>query len=242
MAYYKKRNYKKSYKKPYKRNYFPKYTKKANNKIMNVQKNLAGFASSTFVKLKFTRLNVALGSGTTVDSTRWYLNDPTQNNTVAPQGWNTYKAVYDKFVVHGSKIKATFTNTSSTIPMRVSVTPIQDDSTSTNLNSQAVISQLPRSRIKYLSVQTGGKDVMSVSNYAKVKHLGGMKRLGPENEYYCGYTGSANSVISFTQPPELWSWNVQAQSTNGSNFSSTTYVDLEITFYIQFFEKLDGNY
>lgn len=209
-----------------------------------IQKSLGGVPPSTIVKIKWTRTSLVMAPNATPSrfSDQFvHLNDPTQNQTVTPQGWNTYINLYNKFLVEACSIKNVFTNTSLTIPQRVYCIPVMDASVPTY--SQSVVTQLPHAKMRYISVQTGGKDCVTLKNYISVSKMVGQK-VTPEADNYWGFTGSSNSQESFNQPNDLMYWRFGTAVTSVSNIDAAypIYVDQEITYYVRFFDRLQGSY
>lgn len=237
--------------KPYKkirRNYkLKKYNKKrkvAINANLSIPGALGGFDESTLTKMRVNINSVKLiqnGTLQNVANEIWSLNDPTNGDTVAPIGWITYKTMYDKYMVVGSKLKITYTNLSQTTPYRAFVIPYQGDNLP--INGQTFAGQ-PRCKTKYMSVQGGSKDVVTISSYQSLKNITGNRKLNSNDDQYCGYTGSPNSNIIFSEPVEYYQWSFGVITSNGqpTDDQDPVYVDLEITYYVKFFQKLQGAY
>lgn len=243
MAYYKKRTYKKTYKKRNYKKSYKKYSKRMGPKnIPTTINTIAGFAPKILVPLVYTRTNISFGGNSLPYSQQTFLlNDPTQNGTVTSiQGWQTYSQIYDRYLVFASKCEVTFNNFSTTKPMRVSLAPRQFD---TALGYTDVVqTELPNCKTANLSVQGGGKDVVKLKNYVKVKNISGVK-IDTTTEQYIGYTGSTNSVVALTPPTELWIWSLSANCVDGTNMvSNACYATLKTTYYVMFFERIDGGF
>lgn len=208
-----------------------------------------GFPDTYSTPLVYLTNQIAMGDNTAVGYQRLItLNDPTNNNAIAPQGWTILTDIYDTFLVHASKIKLTFQNTSTTIPCRLVVAPMDSDTSNItqtsgvaiNLTTYNSIASSPYAKVYNLSAMGGGKDTVSLSRYIKVaKYAGEGRHLKPSNDRFLGNTGSANSTRAFSQPTALYRWIYAVVTSTGANLASNQiYVSSEVTWYTQFLERL----
>lgn len=208
-----------------------------------------GFPDTYSTPFTYLTNQIAMGDNTGVAYQRLItLNDPTNNNAIAPLGWTILSDVYDTYLVHSSKIKLTFQNTSTTIPCRVVIAPIDVDASNItqtsglaiNLTTFNQIAQSPYARVYNLSAMGGGKDTITVKKYVKVaKYAGEGRHLSPKNDRFLGQTGSANSTKAFSQPTALYRWIYAVVTSTGANLGvSQVYVSSELTWYTQLLERL----
>lgn len=229
-----------------------KYIKKKYNKtkalVQSVKKG--GFPDTYFTPLVYTQTGLGFGSTTTPGSTRSIaLNDPTNGNTVSPQGWDILKLVYDVNLVHYSKIKVTFSNLSTTIPYKAVIVPVDNDSDNITFGAALLtagqfeaLCQSPYAKVFHLSALGGGKDVITCKHGIKVAKLSGdgMKKLTPSYSRFLMNTGSSNSSTAYTVPTASYSWIYGVLTVSGANSSvNNVYADVEVTYYNQFLEKLN---
>ncbi len=134
-------------------------------------------------------------------------------------GWANLANVYDECLVHGCKIVIRIWNSSTTIPVRLNIVPIDND----------LLVSLPVSgdggfvNTKYavqteMSTKGGGREAVSLSSAIKVSELYGGP-LDLKNDELQGYCGGANSSTTYTFPADRFSWYVSASSMNGSNLA-----------------------
>jgi hypothetical protein len=140
------------------------------------------------------------------------VNDPTFGNTQFPLGWAQYKSVYDCFMVYSSDIKVTFFNTSSTAPVRCAVLPYDSDSTTSGTTSglfwSDAMTENPYGKVGDLSVIGGGHDVLRLKCHCDVRKIGGLNEMSTADANYRGFTGSANSIVGYAAPTELFNWGI----------------------------------
>lgn len=232
--------------------------KKVYRKMKKSQRKLAqyvnpikkgGFPDTYFTPLSYLTNQIAMGDNTAVAYQRLItLNDPTNNNAISPIGWSILRDVYDTCLVHMSKIKLTFQNTSSSVPCRVVVCPLDTDTSNItqtsgvaiNLTTFNYMAQSPYAKVYNLSALGGGKDTVTVKCMIKVaKYAGEGKHLKPNNDRFLLQTGGANSTRAFTQPTALYRWVYAVVTSTGANLGiSQVYVSSEVTYYCQFIERL----
>lgn len=222
--------------------------RRARRAIKRVPRNVvrvtqrSAFPDKARVKFMFTRTNLSLGDNTSPGFFQERtLNDPTNNNADIPLGWAQWSDVYDSYMVRGCMFKAVFTNTSTTIPVRAVMCPFDNDTILTGFPNILgdVFLRNNYAKSKYLSIAGGGRDIQIIKKFVPLKRLSGLGRLTLANETYQGYTGSGNSAHTFTQPTALWNWAFGAATTTGANLASNqVYVDIEMIFYVEFYEKL----
>lgn len=209
-----------------------------------------GFPDTYFTPFTYTASALALGANTAVGYTKIFkLNDHTNNNSISPMGWSVLKQVYDVFLVHACRVKLTFQNTSTTIPCKVVVAPLDNDSnqvSQTNGVDQSAanfeeICQLPYAKVKYLGVAASGHDTVSINVMYKVAKISGdgMKKLTPAFSRFLGNSGSTNSSQAFATPTAAYNVIYGAMTSTGANIAaSQVFVDTEVTYFVQLLEKL----
>lgn len=171
-----------------------------------------------------------MGDNTTVGYTRGIVaNDVTNNNAINPSGWDILTQVYDGYLVHMTKIKCVFQNTSS-VPCKCVIAIVDVDSSlaatsATNAISATDFNDLCQSTnavVGYLSPSGGGKDTLELESVIKMsKYSGnGKNKLTPANELFCGNTGNPDSTKAFSQPAKLYYWVVGVATSSGANLGS----------------------
>lgn len=212
----------------------------------SVSRTVGGFNDRMFVKLRYCRTGVALGDGAAQgDVAILGLTDPLNSAGFgiagqSPIGWTQFAAAYDNYIVHASTIKATYSNLSTTVPIRATIVPVDEDQAGltaiTNTNN---ISSNRLVKMKYLSVLTGGQAVKTIYNGVKVSKLVGATKLKNTDADHIANTGSTNSNNPYTAPVANYAWVIGVMTSNLTNLAlNSCYVDYEVTYFIEFFGKL----
>lgn len=206
-----------------------------------------GFPDTYFTPFTYTTQALGMGDNTGLGYQRVItMNDPTNNNTLAPLGWIVLRDIYDTFLVHACKIKLTFQNTSATIPCRLVLAPMDADSsnisqtaTAINASTFGLIAQSPYAKVYNLSAMGGGKDTVTLSRTLKIGKYAGIRKLSVKDERYLGNTGGTESSRSFTQPTAIYRWVYAVITATGVNLSTNmVFVSSEVTWYTQLLERL----
>lgn len=199
--------------------------------------SLSGFPQTYRTYIAHANTNQVLGYGSQVsDQKSVFLN----TLLTGALGYAPLALVYNRYIVHSARIEVTFANMSTTIPMRVSVTPYNND--------MILLLPLPGdddfvenqyNRKSFLSILGGGHDTQKVVNSISLSALSGIKQLTTQTDSMIGFTGSANSSDPFSAPLNVFRWLVSAQTINGSTLATgAIYYSAKIIQEVEFFDKL----
>lgn len=225
-----------------------KYHKRGKLNIMeNKKTKIGGFPDTYFTPLTYN--NAAFGIGVNTNAAevlRFPMNEPTKNNTIAPQGWTTLKSIYDLYLCHMVKVKCTFYNTSSTVPCKVFITGVDQDSLNAPTAGGAIsaaaanlLSTTAYTKIGHLSAMGGGHDRVTLQYIMPIHKFQGKKKLTLADDRNVANTGSTNSSAAFTQPTYLPYIYYGAVTVSGANMATNQiYVEEQTTWYMQFSERL----
>jgi hypothetical protein len=228
-----------------KKSSFP--SKKANKRTrrprVSLQRVFAspGFPDRYFARLTTGSTNAAFGSGTGVAYGR---TNALSALSVGATGYIALSSVYDKYLVHSSRLEVTFFNLSTTIPVRTLVVPIDTAlAASLPLAVDDDLTEIKYAQVGMLSILGGGHDSMKVSSSASMASLSGVKPFTSLASSFCGYTGSANSANAYTTPTDNFKWYYSVQSANGSNIAANAvYCTVRLMQDVEFFDRLPKGY
>lgn len=152
--------------------------------------------------------------------------DPNVTSTgTQPTGRDQLAALYQKYVVTGSRMKLLFTNTVSSASVIVSSIPttsaIAIAANDINMNLRN-----PYSKNKVAGT-SGGSNRITVSNYMTTKKIFGEKSIAEDD-----YEADVGA-----QPTNQWYWTWNA-ATGDLGTSITGNMIVEITYYVKFFKRI----
>jgi hypothetical protein len=154
-------------------------------------------------------------------------------------GYLQLAEVYNKFLVRRARLIVMATNTSATVPVRVNICPVNDDtSTSLPVNIDDVFVENPRAKNVVLSVLTGGSAVRKFTNTVDLRVILGFDKLDTSSYGATGYAGGSNSTIGLTAPNDYWLWYLSVQTTTGANLTTATDCSVEVEHEVEFFDRL----
>jgi hypothetical protein len=191
--------------------------------------------------LRYSAAGGLLGAGTsTTLTTSYYLNSP-GSLTHYPKGFNILKLVYDEYLVTEYSYRITATNLSASMPLKMYIVPVSSEYVAVLSSNLNVLAETDGVITRQLGNSGGGHDV-AVVNYplSKISALAGLgKAIDTSNEDFIGYTGSSNSLNSYTAPINSFQVIIGFQSMNGSNIAlNSITISVEIDMNITFLTKL----
>ncbi len=204
-------------------------------------RDVGGFPDSYGCRLRYSASAGSAGTGSSVNAiATYYLNAP-GSLSHTPKGWDVLKEVYDEYFVKSVSYRVTATNTSTTNPLKMYIVPINSDYTATLTSSINDLAETDGIYTRQLGVAAGGHDV-AIANipYTSVAALAGLnKEVAQENDDFTAYTGSPNSVNSYSVPINLYQLAIAWSSMSGTNIALNSIVfSVEIDMDVVFYSKL----
>ena len=155
------------------------------------------------------------------------LFDPDYTSTGhQPRYFDQYAAVYSKYVVTSSSIKASVMNNVGTSPLFVVVFPSTDIPT---LLTGAPASEYPRAKQSKL-LGVAGYQTVAVAHKAATTTILGLKPHQINDLDFAALTGA--------NPTQIWYWNLFFQNVNPTNLSIS--VSIEMEYNCEFFDRIEA--
>lgn len=134
--------------------------------------------------------------------------------------------LYQRYVIHGSRVRVDVASSSGATPRLVMLFPYQGTLPTT---TEAILDN-PYVKSKLIS-GAGGMDKCTLTNYMSTKKISGLKDIKDlENQWG---TSSSN-------PGYAWNWNFRVDNGTGSGTDTVT-IRVTLTFYVEWFDRLDLN-
>lgn len=139
---------------------------------------------------------------------------------------HTWAAFYNNYVVFGSKITATFTNTTANKDLIINIFPSTNDAPTHGTDDPPPYVGQPYSRYKKLSLIGGGKDTITITHEMDTAKVFGLKDKlsGTQNT---NYQGALNPL---TGPAQAWYWNLAYADSANSAVTISAGTIIEITY------------
>lgn len=179
-----------------------------------------------FVKLKYFRESLLAMNSAANSQVFWRGNgayDPEGGlGGHSPMGYDQWAQLYQNYRVHKSFIKIRLARTSESIHMSLTPSTIS----SIPLNTYTA-KEMPYT--KYTTVSTSLALRPLVSSSMMSKKIFGVKSISYED----GFSSTVGNV-----PTDQWFWVMNFSSYNGST-AITAYFDIEIVYWIEFFNRIE---
>jgi len=186
---------------------------------------------SLMVKLKwYTRSVFTLSSDQVEQAVQFRSNDiylPTATATTRAMGFQEYITLYDRWIVHASRIVVKIFQVAVGASANVSEW-ILYPSNDTTTEAIEVARQYPYSKTTICGIQSSGAAVRTLSSFMSFK-----KAEGRAN-YDLNYAGTETA-----SPTAVRYWNLQAQQLAGGAADLTMNADVTITYFVRFFSRED---
>lgn len=186
-----------------------------------------GMSPATFVKLKFSDIYTFSNNGLALESYQFRGNGPFDPQVTAGGGscpyFSNYAALYSNLVCYGSKIAATFTNSSAQ-----SVNALVWAAPQATIFPTQIIDVIEQAGVKpKILANTGaGGSVKTISQYRKTSYVLGVPKAAID------ISPDYQSTVSGT-PNRQFYWNVCTQTVDEST-NATVRVRVDITYYCKF--------
>lgn len=198
-----------------------------------------GFPDRYFAGHETVVKNVALGGATLASGILVLLN----SLSTSALGVTALRSVYDKYIVHRSRIEVMCSNFLTTQPIRLLVVPI-DSNTALSLPTPTddVLCELKYAKNFLLSIMGGGKDVTKLTADVMTSSLTGLNTVAQVGSLI-GNTGSANSTAAFTDPASKFQWYVSISSISNTNTGvDAAWVSYRLYQEVEYFDRLPEGY
>lgn len=232
--YAKKSTYRKSRytkKKGYRRGRKSKYTKVYSARQTRLPTVVP---DRSYMKFKYATLYAGVinagSTGHVVLRGNSLFNPDTRANSTQPFGFSQWSAFYNKYCVHGAKIKVTAVNLTANKSIQVVVIP--DDVLSMQYIDITTQGTRPYAR-KRMIASTTGMDKGTVTNYISTRKVFGVHKAAIlADEDYSSNVGE--------NPTKLWYWHVYFDA---SDLSAQFNIELrmEITYYAELYSRKTYN-
>lgn len=183
-----------------------------------------------FVKLKYTLINLSFGGASLVSNDLFgnSLYDPeVAIGGSQPTGYQQLINFYERYKVHGSKVKVQPIVASGSSANAVVRWYLLPSASSTIPTDYANAVNQPYTR-KLITGTRDGKNTGVMKQYMSTKKMFGLATLNDED-----YGAVVNG-----NPALLWYWQTVANIYNGTGTIETgVYADIEITYYCEFYRR-----
>lgn len=144
-----------------------------------------------------------------------------------PQHFDTWKALYNHYLVHAVKVVANFKNTSD-VDMRVGIAIDAENSAWSGRNAFNMVTAR-RCKSKFLKARPAGQDYprVSVTFYVYLKEFFGVKDMADNDEL---------SALVTADPAENAYLSILSGSADSSTLTHSVDFDATITYYSEMFE------
>lgn len=208
-----------------------KYSKRKYNKasVMRVKPGIL-VAERCFTRLIYsTRLDLTPAAAATdsyVFSGNSIFDPDFTGGGAQPLGYDQWATLYNKYRVHGSKIKGTFVATSgSHFPCKIVICPQDDSTTVTGVDNAA-----PRPGAKTVITNGYGGPVSRLKLYASTKKQLGMQSISQETGFAAAIGGN---------PSLRWYWAVSVGTIDSTTLIAGLYAEIQIEYYVEFYDVVD---
>lgn len=224
----------------------PKYRRRPMRRMRRTKisttrvKNIFG-SDRLKVKLKYTYIGSSLNTvSDDFNYNLFALNTPvdpgllqSSNNAT---GYSTYAAMYQNYYCAGSAIKVQVVNMDIDVPMRLSVVPLpREQSQALTSTTDANVISNPYAKTRILGNATGG-DRSVIKHFMTIRKLTGKPDANSSDEDLIGDTTTAPGG-SNTIPNTTFQWFIGVQALTNVTDNIDTLLSVEITYYIEFFNR-----
>lgn len=183
-----------------------------------------------FVKMKYVD-NYQFGNGVLTTFTQeWRGNGPFDPDFSVgghqPLGWDQLSTLYNNVLCYGSTVKIRGTNLSTTVPLKLTLTPVVD---STAINS-VTLAETTYARTKICGTATGSSNFY-LKNHMTVRKMYGLSKLGTQDDDYISGT-TALPVNQF-----FWQFNMSSINSAAITANAVTF-EAEVIYYMCFFKRI----
>lgn len=184
----------------------------------------------SYLKFKYTTyINQVIGTGNYYQGVYRAnsLYDPDfQVGGRQPIGYNIWSQFYNKYCVHGSKIKVSLTNIGSGTNAYVVVIP--ENTTSIPFTNITELTMYPYQRYCVAS-QATGMDRSKVTNYMSTKKIWGVHKAAvmADQDY---------ASLTSTNPAKPWYWNIFVDTPDSAK-ATNIQLKVDITYYCEMYER-----
>lgn len=230
------------------RRYFGKRTFRKRKIMSRTQKMICRAPQHIVADRYFVKLNAV---GTTVtsapqDDPQYFyikgngLENPLGNTpftNAQPLGYDKIGNLYQKFIVHGCKVKIEITNNTSSQSMGVVLFPTTEvNPLGTPPYTYAQALALPYAKDRFVGAISGNNKI-TLTNYISTNKIYGVPKSKIRDEDNFAGTTISEEISPNSDPINAWFWNLTISNNTGVATSMSYNMVCKVTWYCEFFNR-----